>query len=620
MNSQKVCEYLSDIGVLLFDNIDLFFQIHSAKKNNQFKNEPEHLKDSLFLYLQKTTKNENLLRSMSKKLIESYYNSHTIINYMNIKNLVNILQNKLLHNYNNVIMSILKYIANNKENKMKKTNSDDFIFRKSNENSPKKVIKKAKSKPKKRLPRPKKTNQYKNNYYKNIQETNYNGPHSFFVNNNDFYLNMYTNDINNPYNENPNLSTENFDNNIYNNENIVSYKYYSPMVNIQSKKEINNYVQNDDDNINNQNKLLINNNMNNNLEKYNMINNNENNMEMIPQQYNQFERPDYLNGNIDFGVPDDYDFFDNEEKHLQKVQNKIMNLKNEKITKLEEQCTFTPQINTNYTIAPRNINNMNTFEKLYMDSTNIKKKKEDKIKKYLDELTFQPNIEYNDKYRVKSTFEQRNFNSKNKKKEKEEKEEKKMKETSKKKKKLDEKEKEIINRLYEPAVKKINEEKKRKEEEEKKRKKVIDWKKVYKIYGRNDPESDYYKRQLEKRKKLLENLSSNKDKEDKKNNIMNFNDFLKEKEQNNKNENDMNNNINEQNNHVNENNINNILQSNIDNKEDNKEDKKEDDKEDNNEVNNDKNSVQEVQEAINEAYKSTSIKNLLNNNNLFKND
>ena len=150
--------------------------------------------------------------------------------------------------------------------------------------------------------------------------------------------------------------------------------------------------------------------------------------------------------------------------------------------------------------------------------------------------------------------------------------------------------------------------------------KVIDWKKVYKIYGRNDPESDYYKRQLEKRKKLLENLSSNKDKEDKKNNIMNFNDFLKEKEQNNKNENDMNNNINEQNNHVNENNINNILQSNIDNKEDNKEDKKEDDKEDNNEVNNDKNSVQEVQEAINEAYKSTSIKNLLNNNNLFKND
>ena len=158
MNSQKVCEYLSDIGVLLFDNIDLFFQIHSAKKNNQFKNEPEHLKDSLFLYLQKTTKNENLLRSMSKKLIESYYNSHTIINYMNIKNLVNILQNKLLHNYNNVIMSILKYIANNKENKIKKTNSDDFIFRKSNENSPKKV-KKAKSKPKKRLPRPKKTNQ-----------------------------------------------------------------------------------------------------------------------------------------------------------------------------------------------------------------------------------------------------------------------------------------------------------------------------------------------------------------------------------------------------------------------------------------------------------------------------
>ena len=30
--------------------------------------------------------------------------------------------------------------------------------------------------------------------------------------------------------------------------------------------------------------------------------------------------------------------------------------------------------------------------------------------------------------------------------------------------------------------------------------------------------------------------------------------------------------------------------------------------------------VQEVQEAINDAYRSASIKNLLNNNNFFKND
>ena len=88
MNIQKICEYLSDMGVLLFDNIDLFFQIHSTKKNKQFKNEPDNLKDSLFLYLQKTSKNENLLSQMSKQLIKSYYNYITILRYKNLKNLV----------------------------------------------------------------------------------------------------------------------------------------------------------------------------------------------------------------------------------------------------------------------------------------------------------------------------------------------------------------------------------------------------------------------------------------------------------------------------------------------------------------------------------------------------
>ena len=601
MNIQKLCEYLSDIGVLLFDNIDLFFQIHSTKKNKQFKNEPDNLKDSLFLYLQKTSKNENLLRQMSKQLIESYYNSKAILRYKSIKNLVNIFQNKLFLIYNNVVINLSKHIANNKD-KIKRTNSDDYIFRRSNENSPKKVVKKAKSKPKKKLQRPKKTNQYRNNYYKNIQETNVNSPHSFFINNNDFYLNMYNNDINinnpYPYNERINTSTDDFNNN-----NIVSYKYYSPMVNIQSKQPINHYMQNVDGNINEQNQIL----MNNNMPDINMINNNENNLQMPPQQqYNQFERREFINDNIDYDVPDDYDFFDNEQKHLQKVHNKIMNLKNEKITKLEEQCTFTPQININYKYPPKNNNNnINTFEKLYNDSSLNRLKKEEKIKKYLDELTFQPKIEHNDKYKVKTSFEDRRLFSINKNKKNEEK---KTKETSKKKKLIDEKE--VVQRLYKPAIDKINKEKKEKLEEEKKRKKVIDWKKVFKDYNKKYPEGDDYKRQLERRKKFLESLSNNKDKEDKNNNIMDFNDFLKEKEkeQNNIKENN-NNTSNGQENNINEsNNINNnIIQSG-----------------NNDGILDDNNikpkEVQEVHEAINEAYRSASIKNLLNNNNLFQNN
>ena len=241
MNDDKIFEYLSDIGILLFDNIDLFFEINSKNnKDNQFKNEREKLKESLFLYLQKTSKDDNLLRNMSKQLIESYYNSKLVTKYKEIKNFINIIQNKLFLIYHNFIINISKYIINkNKDNKnsIKKINSDNLILRDSTENSNSKnnkIIKKSKStiKFRKRTQRIKRDNQYKNNFYKNIQDNNI-IPHSFFVNNNDYYLNMYNDE---PFNQNignrnANISNDDFNNNITE-PNIISYKYYSPMVNI----------------------------------------------------------------------------------------------------------------------------------------------------------------------------------------------------------------------------------------------------------------------------------------------------------------------------------------------------------------------------------------------------
>ena len=250
MNDEKLCEYLSDVGVLLFDNIDLFFEIHSKNnKDKHFKNERDKLKESLFLYLQKTSKDENLLRHMSKQLIESYYNSRLITKYKTIKNFINILHNKLLLTYINFFIKISKYIRNkNIENKnnindINKINSDNNIFRNSLEDSnSKKYNKKTKTKIKahKKPKRIKGTNQYKNNFYINIQDNNIN-PHSFFVNNNDFYLNMYKKDFdyNNDENTNLNILNDDFNNNI---SNIISGKYYSPVANIKSKIPINNYI------------------------------------------------------------------------------------------------------------------------------------------------------------------------------------------------------------------------------------------------------------------------------------------------------------------------------------------------------------------------------------------
>ena len=188
MNNEKLCEYLSDKGVLLFDNIDLFFQVYSSNNNKQFKNEPEKLKESLFLYLEKTTKDDNLLRLMSSQIIESYYNSQAVTKYKTMKNLINILQAKLLLNYTNFIANIFRYIMNknkgtkslnlnesNKEEIKRKNSNDNNISNPQEQNISEKQSKpkKKKSKPKKKPQMQKVTNQYKNNYYICAQLTQY---------------------------------------------------------------------------------------------------------------------------------------------------------------------------------------------------------------------------------------------------------------------------------------------------------------------------------------------------------------------------------------------------------------------------------------------------------------
>ena len=571
MNNEKLCEYLSDKGVLLFDNIDLFFQVNSSNNKKEFKNEPEKLKESLFLYLEKTTKDENLLRLMSNQIIESYYNSQAITKYKTIKNLINILQSKLMLNYTNFLINISRYIMTknkaakssnqNESNKeeIKRNNSENNNISNPQEHTQSEKqskSKKKKSKPKKKPIRAKMTNQYKNNYYRNIQD-NIGNSYSHFVNSNDYnYLNVYNNDFSYNYQTNPD------DNNARMNNNIRTNKYFPQMNNYQINRPINNYMINAPNNLlMNMNDNNINFNYNNNI---NYINNNYDYQEMPPE--------DNIYSQAISGIPmydnlDDYDnFLYNEKKHLEKVQTKIMNLKNEKITKIEEQCTFTPKINTynkfsknkNIRNNPTNsINNISshlsnktnsirvedgssylgkyptqkTFEKLYRDSSINKKKKEERIKKYLGEFKFAPEIETNERYPVKSSFEERRKKSIDiRNKYKNQIQEKKKREMSaKKSSKMKENEEKIIARLYKKEMERINEkrlsEKKLKEKEEKK-KHVIDWKKVYKNYNEKYPDGDNYKRHLEKRKKFMEssNNVNNKD-----NNVKEFSDFLKEK-------------------------------------------------------------------------------------------
>ena len=581
MKNEKLCEYLSDVGVLLLDNIDLFFQIYSSNNLNQITKEQEKLKNSLFLYLQKTSKNENLLKSMSSHIIETYYNTQAINKYKALKNLITIFKLRLFSHYNHFITRVSLYITKKakriinfeplkekeKENlkELKRNNSDDFIKRKE-KNFEKKNLKKVigekdeftKLKQKKRKKnRTKKTNRYNNNFYRNINEEGV-IQHGFFVdskenlnkyNNIDRY-NINYNDMEN-FEENSNdLNFNNF-NNKYDKEIDFpnNYNYNVPILsnNLKFKKLPINYY----------NSIYNNKELENN-ENYNLYNN----QEII----DDINIPlNYINANTIHPTDPNlktYDFFENQEKFEKKVKNKLLNLQNEKLINLEKECTFTPKINSPISQRkPKNYDMIdNKFEKLYNDSLMNKIKKEQKIKKHLEEYKFTPDLKKTENFIVLSTFQERLEKSINMK----------------------------AKMKNENNLK--NKQNKNGKKEEKKKASVIDWEKITKENNEKFKNENHYGNYIQKKKKNLENIRSQIDTN---NNVNNDNIFIKE-----------------------------IKEIKLSDNKDNIIDKEEPKEKDNNIIiDNEKNTKDdEGKEIIKEEYKSSSIKNLLNNNDLLKKD
>ena len=576
MKNEKLCEYLSDVGVLLLDNIDLFFQIYSSNNLNQSTKEQEKLKNSLFLYLQKTSKNENLLKSMSSHIIETYYNTQAINKYKALKNLITIFKLRLFSHYNHFITRVSLYITKKskriinfeslkekeKENlkELKRNNSDDFIERKEKnfkEKNLKKVIGEkdefTKLKQKKRKKnRTKKTNRYNNNFYRNINEKGV-IQHGFFVdskenlnkyNNIDRY-NINYNDMEN-FEENSNdLNFNNF-NNKYDKEIDFpnNYNYNVPILsnNLKSKKLPINYY----------NSIYNNKELKNN-ENYNLYNN----QEII----DDINIPlNYINANTIHPTDPNlktYDFFENQEKFEKKVKNKLLNLQNEKSINLEKECTFTPKINSPISQRkPKNYDIIdNKFEKLYNDSLMNKIKKEQKIKKHLEEYKFTPDLKKTENFIVLSTFQERLEKSINMK----------------------------AKMKNENNLK--NKKNKNGKKEEKKKTSVIDWEKIAKENNEKFKNENHYGNYIQKKKKNLENIQSQIGIN---NNINNENIYIKEIK---------NMKINNNKEYIIEKDNNNII---IDNEKNKK--------------------YNEEKEIIKEEYKSSSIKNLLNNNDLLKKD
>ena len=595
MKIKKICEYLSEIGILELKDLNYFLKIYSEIENNKCKREIDRLKICLFIYINSISKNDNHLFKICRNIIDSYLNTQLVFKYKALNSFNNIFKLKLKSLFNLFFYKLNLFVLNKKKSKF----IVQPVYYRQN----------------------KLENHNKNNINKSKEEyKDYKGKikHKFNINdiNNDPKDRITVEDVREctfapcineykPYKENKE-----------NTEQIKSFTYYTPSFNILAK------IPDNIKNIKNENYYLnniidierlktYNGNNNNIINKYgnkkrnsssldihnyssqikndlNFDNNNyyhKNNCLYIINKENNINKKrsktprqqESLNTSEIFN-----NFLLKQNKHVKDVERKIMNLKLEERNKEEKECSFSPEIHSynvhnrfsgylenlnnyyNNNSKNRNINlltshynssssnksNINIhnnngicrkfegslspigdnftkelynigqssnskkrinsvgqefFDKLSRENKEKDKKIQDLRDKVMNEIyTFSPKIEYNDKYKIKGSFEERQKeyiqNKKRLENKKDEDEKIYMDEMNKMyMPKYKSKNKDIINRLYDKEIDKI---KKDKTNDEKKKKNVINWNKRYK-------ESKY------------------KNKNNNNNNFMNIYDFIK---------------------------------------------------------------------------------------------
>ena len=354
MTLEKICEYFNDIGILQLDNIEKFLKIYKQISQNNFKNKSDKTILALFTYITLISKNEQELYSICRNIVNNFTNNQILYRYRALNIISNIINTKLKSTYISFFIKLnffknKKYFRSKKNSpkiiKLNKTNfiQDEFI---NDNNNLSGRIKKGKI--------------VKKNKAKKKDEND---------------NNMNINKINLKRN-NENKIYRTFDNNDIENEKECTFspkinKYYKPNKNNQINNEIDSssFFNKSNDN---QNYKKSNNVINEELEK--MIDNiskysgNPNNSKYIPKKimhrtnHNQIypsssyqEMQLYSDPNIniqennnnyiDKYLHDDYDFYQNEKDYIKKVQDKIFQLKLQKLDKISQECTFSPEIN-----------------------------------------------------------------------------------------------------------------------------------------------------------------------------------------------------------------------------------------------------------------------------------
>ena len=550
MKIKKICEYLSDIGLLQMTDINQFLTIYSQIEQNKCKKETDRLKISLFSYINTMSKDDNQLFNMCRNIIDSFLNNQIVLKFRTLNVFCNILKNKISLRYNTFFYKLKMYVLNKRKNKIIVQpiyNSKKLSILENNDFQ---------------IKNEKKRNKFNFDNFKNNPKDRITADDAKECTFTPF-INEYK-----PYKFKQN------------DEKVKSYTYYTPSFNIVYKGSNNKNIQNRIRTYNYLNQNIVNDSYLNNINNTYNENINRNfsfsqyniTPKLSKDDYNNFNVNDYLNGlSEEFNkkrlrTPRQISINDNaifnkfllkQDKHVKDVERKIMKLKIEERNKEEKECSFSPEINiynrnniknnddfylyqNNYNSKFNEINNYKNrnyknicpkfegslnndvfskelynlcpqsnknkkrtnsvskefFNKLSNEGSEKNLRIEERRKKDMNKYTFSPKINHNNKYKVKSSFEERQkdyINNKKKLENKKDEDEKMFMEEMNKMYMPKSKSKDIIKRLYDNEAIKIKERIKDEKEKEKKneKKKVINWEQRYKDNKKNSKNKNF---------------------------------------------------------------------------------------------------------------------------------
>ena len=468
MEVEKICQYLNEIGIIEYENVNIFLNIYSTLNDKKYSSEIEKIIDALKKYLNDNFIKNNKTSKLCESIVSSYNTYQLISKYKSLNNMNNILLNKLKSKYIifflNLSLYLLKNDSGNKKTKQRNLNKKSKINKKlknydkyedNDDNNDKndENIELISSEDERECTFTPQINKnfkgYKKNNINNNIESHiiYSPPFNIAAK---FPINKYQNNI---Y-TNQSFTDNNMNNYSYSNLNIsndnrsnISYNQYGNNYNQFMEAQFNNEYNN-----NYNNRIYYNDNINNNrMIQSNNDYNNQNIMMNNPNLYhNRYNNYSKISDNSDKKAEI---FFNKELYHMEKVKQKIENMKIEKINKISEECTFKPKINTNYkrsypqksqteqeiinnnaTIQLKNKNVLDTIKevdkekikkqkmkrahsekkkrfKIIEDLSLARKKRTEKTKKLMKEKKFTPKITKNDKYKITMSFEDRRLKS-----------------------------------------------------------------------------------------------------------------------------------------------------------------------------------------------------------------